>query len=175
MIDYFIHFINKHFHLFRVDSSPTIKHRSDFMDKLRYIFSIHSRFPGNPLERTLVIRHFFNIHLNFSSQHFRQIRKLLTNQVHMVFLLEIKSSNQFCKFERLVCRLSNNRNGTLPSFCREYHKKQDSNHRQVQSPTERLVRKQITERRLLHLCRRFHISFTTNDREFPICDSKRKI
>lgn len=44
MIDYFIHFINKHFHLFRVDNAPTVKHRSDFMDKLRNIFGIHSVF-----------------------------------------------------------------------------------------------------------------------------------
>lgn len=116
MIDYFIHFINKHFHLFRVDNAPTVKHRSDFMDKLRNIFGIHSRFPGNPLERAFVIRCFFNIHLNFSSQHFCQISKLLTNQVDMVFLLKIKSTNQFCKFKRFVCRLTNNRNGTLPSF-----------------------------------------------------------
>ena len=70
MIDYFIHFINKHFHLLRINDTSTVKHRPDFMDKFRNLSGIHPRLPGNPLERTFVIRHFLYIHLNFPPQLF---------------------------------------------------------------------------------------------------------
>ena len=146
MIDYFIHFINKHFHLLRVNGTSTVKHRPDFMDKFRNLFSIHPCLPGNPLERTFVIRHFLYIHLNFPPQLFCQVSKLLANQVNMVFLLKIKSTYQFSKFERFIGRLTDNGNGSLFSLCGKYHKEQDGNHRQIQSPTKRLVRKQIAER-----------------------------
>ena len=106
MIDYFIHFINKSLHFFAGKDTSSINHRSDRTDKLTDFFRTHTGLLSNPIERAFIIRHGFHIHLDFSSQLFGKIRKLLPHQVVMVLLLKIQCTYQFGKFERSICRFT---------------------------------------------------------------------
>ena len=91
MIDYFIHFIDKPFHLLLGNAAPSVHHRPYLTDECGNFPRLHTRLPGNPAERALILCHFPHIHLYFSPQFLRKIEKLLADQVCMVFLLIIKA------------------------------------------------------------------------------------
>ena len=110
MIYYFIHLINKILHLLYRDGAPSINHWSDGTDKLTDLFCIHTGLLGYSAERVFVICYFLYIYLNFSSQFFCKVDVLFMHQVGMIFLLKIKSSYQFGKFQRFVFRLVDDRN-----------------------------------------------------------------
>ena len=131
MIDYFIHFINIHFHLIRINRTSSVNHRTYFADQFRNLLYIHSCFPGNSVERAFIIFHFFNIYLNLPPKFFGQIGKLLSDQIRMIFLLKVKCTYQFGKFKRLIGRFLNNRDSPLPSLRSKYHEEYDGNHCQI--------------------------------------------
>ena len=122
MIDYFIHFVNKSLHFLTGKDPSSINHRSDFADKLTDFFYTHPCLLSNPMERALIIRHFFHIDLNLSPQHFCKIGKLLMNQIRMVMLLVIKRTYQLGEFKRFVFRFMHYGYGPLPPSRRKHHK-----------------------------------------------------
>ena len=159
MIYYFIHLINKILHLLYRNSAPSINHWSDGTDKLTDLFCIHTGLLGYSAERVFVICYFLYIYLNFSSQFFCKVDILFMHQVGMIFLLKIKSSYQFGKFQRFVFRLVDDRNYPLPPSGGEYHEEDNGEHRQIQSPSQRSLRKEIPERGHLYLGRLLHVTF----------------
>ena len=151
--------------MLRINPASSVNHRPHFTNKLRNLFNLHPRFPGNPVKRAFIIRHLFNVYLNLPSQLFGKISKLLPHQVVMVLLLKIQCTYQFSKFERSICRFTYDGDNPLPPLCRKYHKEKNGNHSQIQSPAKRWLRKEIAERGLLHLYRFFHISFRAKNRK----------
>ena len=81
MIDYFIHFIDKPFHLLLGNAAPSVHHRPYLTDECGNFPRLHTRLPGNPAERALILCHFPHIHLYFSPQFLRKIEKLLARKV----------------------------------------------------------------------------------------------
>lgn len=79
MIDYFIHFIDKPFHLLLRDAAPSVHHRPHLADECGNFPHFHTRLPGNPAERALILCHFLHIHLHFPPQFLRKIEIFLAD------------------------------------------------------------------------------------------------
>ena len=116
-----------------------------------YLRLFQSRLARYLAAKDRIIAIIFYVYLYFTPQGLSKISELLTNEVAMLFLLEIECTDQLGKLQRLILRLADNRYRPLTPPCSEYHKKQNGKHGKVQSPAKSRLRQEIPERRLLFI------------------------